>query len=72
MTTRFERAFAEALARNAKPPKGTHKRLKARLKRQQAKARTSCRTERYRMAGGCCEECGKPLVLDVDSAPVMD
>ena len=34
MTTRFERAFALALGYNAKPPKGTHKRLKARLKRQ--------------------------------------
>ena len=42
--------------------------VKARRRREQAKTRKSCRAARYRMAGGCCERCGRPLVLDVTAA----
>lgn len=39
------------------------KRVKARRKRQRAKARKTCRAVRYAKDGGCCVRCGKPLVL---------
>jgi hypothetical protein len=41
-----------------------HKRVKARRKRQHAKARKSCRAARYTRDGGCCVRCGKPLKLN--------
>ena len=41
---------------------------RARRKRVVSKARKSCREQRYAIAGGCCEACGVPLTLDVNSA----
>lgn len=38
-------------------------RTKARQKRQQAAARAVCRQVVYDRAEGCCEACGRPLVL---------
>ena len=41
-----------------------HKRVKARQRRQFAKARKTCRAVRYARDGGCCVRCGKWLHLN--------
>ena len=46
------------------PKPEPHRRVKARRKRQFAKARKSCRAARYAKDGGCCVRCGKPLKLN--------
>ena len=52
----------------ANPKPEPYRLTRARRRRAQAKARKTCRTARYALAGGCCEECGVPLTLDVNSA----
>lgn len=50
-------------------PKPTPRRLvKARKKRQFAKDRKSCRAARYAKDGGCCQRCGRHLVLNPTDA----
>lgn len=44
------------------------KKVKARRKRLFLTQRKSCRAARYRLSGGCCERCGRPLVLDPQAA----
>lgn len=51
---------------NPKPE--PYKRVKARRRRLFAKARKSCRAARYFQDGGCCVDCGKPLVLNPGDA----
>jgi hypothetical protein len=50
------------------PKPEARKRVKARKKRQFAKARKSCRAARYAKDGECCVECGKHLVLNPSDA----
>lgn len=48
----------------ANPKPEPRKRVKARRKRQFAKARKAARAERYRLDGGRCVRCKKPLHLN--------
>lgn len=52
------------MAHVTNPKPEPHKRVKARRRRQFAKARQACRAARYAMDGGCCVRCGKPLKLN--------
>jgi 5-methylcytosine-specific restriction endonuclease McrA len=47
----------------------SRKKQKAREDRQWTLQREACRAEVYARAGGCCERCGKPLVLRPSDAP---
>ena len=47
----------------AHPKPEPHARVKARTRRDHAKARVECRAAVYARAGGRCEACGVPLVL---------
>lgn len=49
---------------NWKPAKGTHKRLKAKRKRQFQKDRKACREVVYAKGQGQCVDCGKWLYLN--------
>ena len=51
------------MAHLTNPKPEPYKRVKARRRRQFAKARKSCRAARYALDGGCCVRCGKPVVL---------
>jgi hypothetical protein len=44
------------------------KKAQARAKRQKAKARATCRVFSYERSEGCCEGCGRWLVLRVSQA----
>lgn len=51
------------------PKPEPRKREKARQKREKADARATCRSIVYHRDGGCCVECGRPLVLNLIDAP---
>lgn len=48
---------------NPQPKPEPRVKVKARLARLWQKARRRSREIRYRMDGGCCVDCGRPLVL---------
>lgn len=56
------------VAPNWKPAKGSHKRAKAKKRRQFKQARKTCRAARYAKDGECCVKCGRWLVLNPSEA----
>lgn len=51
------------------PKPEPRKRARARETRGKADRRNACRAIVYARAGGCCQGCGRPLVLDPRDAP---